>query len=118
MSGFLVFFVVDPVDDDLAAEIRHRMRALAAAHLWEQHAPGFFDDPDPGEGVRTTGGYLRLDRPAPGDALAVLEAAGALSAEHDVTIEIQWQERILGHVRGGVADEGLLEAVRVATTRR
>ena len=118
MAGFLVFFVADPVDDALAAEVRHRVRALAAARLWEQHAPGSFDDPDPGAGMRTTGGYLRLDRPAPGDALAVLDAAGALSAEHGVTIEVQWDERVLGHVRGGVPDAGLTDAVRAATARR
>ena len=114
MPGFLVFFVTDAVDDDLASELRRRVRELAASRRWVQHAPGFFDDPDPGAGLRTTGGYLRIERAVGDDAVSLLSVAQAVSAERTVTVELQWQERILGHVRAGDVDPGLLEAVRRA----
>jgi len=109
-----VFFVTDAVDDDLASEVRSRVRRLASSRSWIGHAPGFFDDPDPGEGVRTTGGYLRIERAVGEDAVSLLSVAEAVSADHTVTVELQWQERVLGHVRAGTADPGLLEAVRRA----
>src|ERR687894_2921021 len=99
MPGFLVFFVTDAVDDDLAGELRRRVRRLASSRMWIGHAPGFFDDPDPGAGVRTTGGYLRIERAVGDDALSLLSVAEAVSAEHTVTVELQWQERVIGHLR-------------------
>ncbi len=114
VPGFLVFFVTDAVDDALASALRTRIRAAAGNHPWAQHAPGFFDDPDPGGGVRTTGGYLRIESPCQDDALALLGVATDVASDHDVTIELQWQERVLGHVRAGGADPGLEDAVRDA----
>ncbi len=114
VPGFLVFFVTDDVDDDLARDLRRRIRALGAQRSWAGHVPGFFDDPDPGEGIRTTGGYLRIESAVEDDALAVLEAATDVSELHEVTVELQWQERVLGHIRDGAADPGLHAAVRRA----
>lgn len=114
MPGFLVFFVTDAVDDELARALRTRIRAAAGDRPWIQHAPGFFDDPDPGGGVRTTGGYLRIESPCETDALALLGVATDVAEDHAVTVELQWQERVLGHVRAGEADSGLEDAVRDA----
>ena len=114
MPGFLVFFVTDAVDDELAHALRSRIRAVAWDRPWEAHAPGFFDDPDPGGGIRTTGGYLRIESPVQSDALALLRVAAAVSEDHAVTVELQWQERIIGHVRSGEPDPGLEAAVREA----
>ncbi len=117
MPGFLVFFVTDAVDDELAGVIRRQIRALAGSRNWVGRAPGFFDDPDPGEGLRTTGGYLRVEAPAPDDAGALFSAVRMFSAEHQVTVELQWQERILGHIRAGTADPGLQRAIAIAAGR-
>ncbi len=118
MSGFLVYFVTDEVDDDLARAMRQHVRALAESRVWIRHAPGFFDDPDPGEGLRTTGGFLRVEEPASADdAAAVFAAVRLFSGEHQVTIELQWQEKILGHIRSGTADSGLQRAISIATGR-
>ncbi|MDP9378091.1 MAG: hypothetical protein M3P40_11075 [Actinomycetota bacterium] len=117
MSGFLVYFVTDEVDDDLARAMRQHVRALADSRTWVRHAPGFFDDPDPGEGLRTTGGYLRVEDAASTDAGALFSAVRLFSGEHQVTIELQWQERILGHIRSGTADSGLQRAISIATGR-
>lgn len=107
----LVFFVSGPVDDATAARVRERVTALARSRPWAGTAPGFFDDPAAEEpGLRTTGCYLRAA--AAEDAAAMWAAALAISAELGVTVEIQWREAILGHVRDGEPDPGLDDAVR------
>ena len=118
VPGFLVFFVVDDVDDALAQEVRSRVRALAASRTWRDRAPGFFDDPEPAPGSpRTTGGYLRVDAEcADGDdARALCAAVQAFSSEFEVEVELQWREAILGRVRAGVPDDGLEEGLAAVT---
>jgi alkylhydroperoxidase family enzyme len=117
VPSYFVFFVVDDVDDELAREIRIRVRKLAAARAW-RNPPGFFDDPGAGDAARrTTGGYLRVEADtADGDDVrAVCAAVQALSRDHEVDVELQWREAILGRVRRGVPDDGLEEALTAAT---
>lgn len=93
MSDYLVFFVAGPVDDDLAAAVRKRVRAAGA---------GWFDDPDaatPAE--RTAGGYVRVGAPEDELGKALLQAATDVSALHGVVVEVQWREEILGHIEAG-----------------
>jgi hypothetical protein len=118
MPGFLVFFIVDDVDDAIAGQVRQRVRALAASRPWRDQPPGFFDDPEPAPGSpRTTGGYLRVDaHTADGDdARAVCAAVQAFSGEFEVDIELQWREQVLGRVRAGVPDDGLEEQLAAVT---
>ncbi len=94
MSDYLVFFVADPVDDDLAAVVRKRVRATAGA--------GWFDDADaatPAE--RTAGGYVRVAAPEDELGQALLTAARDVSALHGVRVEVQWREEVVGHIEGG-----------------
>lgn len=109
MRSYFVFFVIDAVDDELANEIRSRVRALARSRAWTNE-PGFFDDPAAEhDGRRTTGGYLRVEaEQADGDDVrALCRAIQALSSEFEVDIEMQWRETVLGRIRAGVPDEGL-----------
>jgi hypothetical protein len=118
MPDYLVFFVVDDVDDALAEEIRARVRAVAGARAWRDQPPGFFDDPAPApDSPRTTGGYLRVEREtADGDDVRALCAAvQALSGEFEVDVELQWRQAVLGRVRAGVPDDGLEEGLAAAT---
>jgi hypothetical protein len=94
VSAYLVFFVAGPVDDDLAAAVRKRVRATAGA--------GWFDDPDaatPAE--RTAGGYVRVGAPEEELGQALLRAASDVSSLHDVVVEVQWREEIFGHIDAG-----------------
>jgi hypothetical protein len=75
---------------------------------------GLLRRPGSGGGIRTTGGYLRIESPCEDDALALLDVAAGVSAGHDVTVELQWQERVIGHIRSGAADPGVEDAVRGA----
>jgi len=94
--AYLVFFVRDPVDDALAGAVAAAVRAVQGA--------GWFDDPGADDGAeRTTGGYLRCADPEGAPAAALLAAAHALSAEHDVTVEVQWREVPVAHIAGGVS---------------
>ena len=105
-----MFFVAGAVDDEVARAVRDRVTSLARGHAWPGHSPGFFDEPHPGEShTRTTGGYLRSPDVAGVQRLwdTVLETSMAL----EVTLELQWREAILGHVRSGRPDPGLREAV-------
>ena len=98
-----MFFVADPVDDDLAAHVRSLVAPLPRL--------GFIDDPGAGDAVsRTTGGYVR--DPSAADAEALLGAAIDASRSFRVTVELQWAETVLGHVRDGEPDTGLHDAVR------
>ncbi len=109
MPEYLVFFVTDPVDDELAGHVQTRVRALAGSRAW-RNGPGFFDDPAPDpDSPRTTGGYLRVETaPADGDDVrAFCAAVQALSADFRVDVELQWREAILGRVRAGVPDDDL-----------
>jgi hypothetical protein len=115
---YLVFFVADPVDDDLAEQVRGRMRMLAGSCEWRDQPPGFFDDPEPApDSPRTTGGFLRIeaDTADGDDARAFCAAMQAFSSEFAVDVELQWRERILGRVRGGVPDDGLEEGLAEVT---
>jgi hypothetical protein len=114
VSDYLVFFVVDPVDDALAKEVRARVRAVAGSRGWRDNPPGFFDDPAPAPGSpRTTGGYLRVDEGAADgdDARAFCSAVQAFSSEFEIDLELQWREVVLGRVRSGVPDDGLEEGL-------
>ncbi len=93
MSDYLVFFVADPVDDDLATAVRKRVRATAGA--------GWFDDSArPAE--RTAGGYVRVDAPEDEMGRALLQAASDVSALHGVVVEVQWREEVIGHIEAGI----------------
>ena len=92
--SYLVVFARDPVDDALADAILARVRAVGDA--------GWFDDPGadtPAE--RTTGGYVRTDDPEAPHALALVDVACVLSAEHGCTFEVQFQEVAIAHVADG-----------------
>ena len=94
MSDPLVFFVAGPVDDDLAAAVRKRVRATAGA--------GWFDDPDaarPAE--RTAGGYVRVERPRTSWGRRCCSSGRRASAPHGVVVEVQWREEVVGHIEGG-----------------
>lgn len=117
MSEYLVFFVTDPVDDDLAGHVQSRLRMLSGSRAWRD-LPGFFDDPAPApESPRTVGGYLRVDAgAADGDgARAFCAAVQAFSSEFAVDVELQWHEAVLGRVRAGVPDDGLEEQLAGVT---
>lgn len=134
VPDYLVFFVIDAVDDTLADEVRRRIQILAGARAWRDQPPGFFDDPEPAaESPRTTGGFLRIEAdhadqdepvsscglttgsPLRGDLRAFCAAVQALSTDAEIDIELQWRELILGRVRAGVPDDGLEEALREVT---
>ncbi len=118
MRDYLVFFVTDPVDDDLAGHVRARVQMLAASRGWRDQPPGYFDEPEPApDSPRTTGGFLRVEHgTADGDdARAFCAAIQAFSAEFSVDVELQWREAVLGRVRGGVPDDGLEEQLAVVT---
>lgn len=94
MTDYLVFFVAGPVDDDLAAAVRKRVRATEGA--------GWFDDPGAtGPAERTAGGYVRVGAPEDDLGKALLQAAADVSALHGVVVEVQWREEILGHIEAG-----------------
>jgi hypothetical protein len=115
---YLVFFVTDPVDDDLAEQVRTRVRMLAGSRDWRDQPPGHFDDPAPEpDSPRTTGGFLRVEADtADGeDARAFCAAIQAFSGEFAVDVELQWREKILGRVRAGVPDDGLEEQLAAVT---
>ena len=115
---YLVFFVTDPVDDELAEHVRARVQMLAGSRGWRDRPPGYFDEPEPApESPRTTGGFLRVeDATADGDdARAFCAAIQAFSAEFGVDVELQWREVVLGRVRGGVPDDGLEDKLAAVT---
>lgn len=115
MRAYLVFFVTDPVDDELASALRDRLRARSGAWAWAGTPPGWFDDPAAEHaGVRTTGAYLRVEEregPDRDDVSAMWDWVLAASAEMMVTFEVQWREVPMGRVREGRPDEGLEAAL-------
>jgi hypothetical protein len=100
--AYLVAFVADRANDQHAGELRARARSLDGA--------GFFDDPAGGE-QRTVGAYARVE--ALGDELAqaLIGHVGELSGRLGVRIEVQFDERILGHLESGVPDAELMAAL-------
>ncbi len=93
-EAYLVFFVRDPVDDALARAVLAAVRDVAGA--------GGFDDPAaPSAAERTTGGFVRVTDPAEPGGTALLALATRLSAEHDVGVEVQWREELLGRLDAG-----------------
>jgi hypothetical protein len=102
---YLVLLVADPADDGHADALRAAARKVPGA--------GFFDDPVGGQ-ARTVGTYLRLE----GDDLAparelvgrVAVVSGALAAR----VEVQLDERILGHLVAGEADPALAGELEAA----
>ena len=115
MRAYLVIFVTEPVDDDLAGALRDRLRARAGAWAWAASPPGFFDDPAAEHaGQRTTGAYLRVEdgaAPDPDDVTAMWDWVLSASSELMVTMEVQWREVPLGRVHSGRPDDGLEAAV-------
>lgn len=115
MRAYLVIFVTDPVDDELASSLRDRLRARSGAWAWAASPPGFFDDPAAEHGgERTTGAYLRVEDaagPDRDDVAAMWDWVITASAELMVTMEVQWREVPLGRVREGRPDVGLEAAV-------
>ncbi len=93
-DAYLVFFVRDPVDDALAGAVLAGVRDVAGA--------GGFDDPAaPSAAERTTGGFVRVGDPDGPEGRALLALATRLSAEHDVAVEVQWREEVLGRFDAG-----------------
>jgi hypothetical protein len=97
--SYLVLFVADPADDGHADALRAAARKVPGA--------GFFDDPMGGT-ARTVGTYLRVDdegsHPA---AHALIGHVAVVSTALAATIEVQLEERILGHLVAGRADDTL-----------
>jgi hypothetical protein len=100
--AYLVAFVADRANDQHADELRALARSLDGA--------GFFDDPAGGE-QRTVGTYARVE--ALGDELAqaLIGHVGELSGRLGIRIEVQFDERILGHLVSGVPDAALTAAL-------
>jgi hypothetical protein len=100
--AYLVAFVADRADDRHAGELRALARSLDGA--------GFFDDPAGGE-QRNVGTYARVE--ALGDELAqaLIGHVGELSGRLGIRIEVQFDERILGHLVSGVPDAALTAAL-------
>jgi hypothetical protein len=90
VSSYLVFFALGTVDDALATAIVERVRASPGA--------GWFDDVS---GERTTGGFVRVDAVEDPDGEALLDAARELSRDHGAVLEVQWREKVIGHIEGG-----------------
>jgi hypothetical protein len=106
MPSYLVFYCGDPVDDELAEEITRRVRGVAAGRA------GWFDEPDaasPAE--RTCGGYLRTEDLATPEAAELLAVARALSAELELAVAVEFNERPLGQFAPGGVPSGALPAL-------
>ena len=107
-----MYFVADDVDDAVAARVASRVRVLAARRSWRTGLPGFFDSEPDEDGVRTTGGYVQVTEDViPEDVIAVWEEIVELSVELRASVEVQYREEVLGHVRAGEPDDGLPAAV-------
>jgi hypothetical protein len=100
--AYLVAFVADPAADHHADALRELARGLPGA--------GFFDDPE-GGAQRTVGAYARVDALDEQLAQALIGHVGELSGRLGVRIEVQFEERILGHLDAGVPDAALLAAL-------
>ena len=112
MPSYLVFYSRDAVDDDLAGEITARVRSLAGARVWGCPAPGWFDEPDATTAdERTCGGYLKVEDLGGDDAAALLASARTLSAELEVSVAVEFNERPLGTFAPGGVPAGALEAL-------
>jgi hypothetical protein len=106
MPSYLVFYCGDPVDDELAAEITRRVRGVTAGRA------GWFDEPDAASAAeRTCGGYLQTEDLAADEATALLEVARALSAELELTVAVEFNERPLGQFAPGGVPGGALPAL-------
>lgn len=101
--AYLVAFVADPAAGHHADALRELARALPGA--------GFFDDPAGGED-RTVGAYARVETLEDELARALIGHVGELSGRLGVRIEVQFEERILGHLETGVPDAALVDALR------
>ena len=112
MPSYLVFYARDAVDDALAEEIVTRVRSLAGGRVWSCPAPGWFDEPDAEVAAeRTCGGYLKVDDLAGDDAAALLGAARSLSAELEVGVAVEFNERPLGTFEPGGVPTPALDAL-------
>jgi hypothetical protein len=112
LAAYLVYFVADAVDDAVASRVADRVRVLAARRSWRTDLPGFFDSEADEDGVRTTGGYVKVTEDVvPEDVIAVWEEIVGLSVELGAVIEVQYREEVLGRVCAGEPDEGLPAAV-------
>jgi hypothetical protein len=87
--AYLVLFVADPAEDRHADALRDVARSIPGA--------GFFDGGEPGD-ERTIGTYLRTDSPDEDGARALVEAMAAFAARMGVRVEVQYDERVLGHL--------------------
>jgi hypothetical protein len=97
--AYLVLFVADPADDRHADALRDVARSVDGA--------GFFDGGEPGE-QRTVGTYLPAASPGEPGAQALVAAMAGLAARLGVRVEVQHDERVLGHLGpDGRADSGL-----------
>ena len=102
MARYLVLFVADPADDGHADALRDVARRVPGA--------GFFDDPMGGE-QRTVGTYLRLDEAGPNLARALVGHVAEVSQALAARIEVQVDERVLGHLVDGVPDADAARAL-------
>jgi hypothetical protein len=93
---YLVLFVADPAEDRHADAVRDVARSVAGA--------GFFDGGDGGE-ARTVGTYVRasaLDEPG---AQALVAAMAAFAVAAIARVEVQLDERIVGHLEADGSDD-------------
>ena len=105
-ARYLVLFVADPADDGHADALRDVARGVPGA--------GFFDDPM-GGAQRTVGTYLRVDDDASHPAAReLIGRVAVVSATLAARIEIQLEERILGHLVAGQADARLASELEAA----
>jgi hypothetical protein len=93
---YLVLFVADPAEDRHAEALRDVARSVAGA--------GFFDGGEAGD-ARTVGTYVRagaLDEPG---ARALLAAMAEFAVRAGARVEVQLDERIVGHLEADGSDD-------------
>ncbi|MBI5105263.1 MAG: hypothetical protein HZB46_09830 [Solirubrobacterales bacterium] len=109
MARYLVLFVADDADDGHADALRDVARRVGGA--------GFFDDPM-GGAQRTVGTYLRVDdEAAHPSARALVGHVAVVSEVLAARVEVQLEERVLGHLVAGQADARLARALEAAFGR-
>ena len=87
--GYLVLFVADPAEDHHADALRDVARSVDGA--------GFFDGGET-DAARTVGTYVRVGTLGEPGAQALVAAMGAFARSSRVRVEVQHDERVLGHL--------------------
>lgn len=112
---YLVLYVLDPVGDEHAEAFADLARAAAQLHLWAGPEPRAFDTVPSETDERTVGVALRVPQAEERDAPAIAALVGACAVAGErlgVVLEVQLDERPVGVLRNGAAEEGVVAALR------